>query len=77
MLEVTVITPYRMLFQGAAENIVLPGEQGVFEITPFHANIISRLIKGAIVINNRNLFIIKRGVIRLEKNLAMIIVEEP
>ena len=49
----------------------------MFEIAPFHVNIISRLIGGYIIIDGRNSFIIKRGVVKLEKNIATIIVEEP
>jgi len=77
MLEVTLITAQRTIFRGAAKSVVLPGEGGVFEITPFHVNIISRLISGYIIIDDRNSFIIKRGVVKLEKNKATIIVEEP
>jgi len=77
MFEVTLITAQRTIFRGPAKSIVLPGESGVFEITPFHVNIISRLVGGYIVIDGRNSFIIKRGVVKLEKNVATIIVEEP
>jgi len=77
MLEVTLITVQRTIFRGPAKSVILPGESGVFEITPFHVNIISRLIRGYIIIDGRNSFIIKRGVVKLEKNVATIIVEEP
>ncbi len=77
MLEFMIISPQKTIFEGKAKSIILPGEQGVFEITPFHKNIISRLIRGHISIDNKNSFIIKRGVVKLEKNVATIIVEEP
>jgi len=77
MFEVTLITAHRTIFRGPAKSVVLPGEAGVFEITSFHVNIISRLIRGYIVIDDRNSFIIRRGVVKLEKNIATIIVEEP
>ncbi len=77
MLEVTIISPQRIVFEGKAKSIIMPGEQGVFEITPFHKNIISRLIGGYMIIDNKKSFIIKRGVVKLDKNVATIIVEEP
>ncbi len=77
MLEVTIISSQRIIFEGRVKSVIMPGEQGVFEITPFHRNIISRLIAGYMIIDNKKSFIIKRGVVKLEKNIATIIVEEP
>jgi F0F1-type ATP synthase epsilon subunit len=76
MLEVTIISPQRVIFEDRAKSILLPGEQGVFELAPFHRNIISRLIRGAIVVDGENIFNIRRGVIKLEDNKTTIIVEE-
>ena len=76
MLEVTIISPQRVIFEDRAKSILLPGEQGVFELAPFHRNIISRLIRGAIVVDGENIFNIRRGVIKLEENKTTIIVEE-
>ena len=77
MLEVTILSPREVIFEGSAKSIMLPGEQGVFELLPFHKNIISRLTGGNIIIDNKKLVPIKRGVIKLERNVSTIIVEEP
>lgn len=76
MLELTILSPQQVIFEGAAKSVVLPGESGVFELLSFHKNIISRLIGGNIIIDNKKILPIRRGVIKLENNAATIIVEE-
>lgn len=76
MLEVTIISPQRVVFEGRVKSVILPGEQGVFEILSFHKNIISRLIRGAIIVDGENVFNIRRGVVKLEESTTTIIVEE-
>ncbi|MBU2101742.1 hypothetical protein KKH05_03455, partial [Patescibacteria group bacterium] len=51
MLEVVVSTAEKILFEGKAESIILPGEQGVLEILSFHKPLLSRLIGGRIVVD--------------------------
>ena len=75
MLDVVVATPERVLFEGEAKSLVLPGEQGIFEILSFHKPIISRLISGRILVDEQA-FLIRRGIAGFDNNRAMIIVEE-
>ena len=74
-LEVAVLSPAGVIFEGRANSIILPGEQGVFEILPFHKRIISRLISGKVWIDGRSLSII-RGVAKVNQNKVTIILEE-
>ena len=76
MIDIIIISLHRVLFEGRASSIILPGEQGVFEILSFHKNMLSRLIRGAIIVDGGNVFNIIRGVVKLEMNKATIIVEE-
>jgi F-type H+-transporting ATPase subunit epsilon len=76
MVELTILSPQRVIFEGGVKSVILPGESGVFEILSFHKNIIARLIKGSIVVDGKNLFNIKRGVVKLDRNVATVIVEE-
>jgi len=66
MLDVLVVTPERLIFEGKAKSVILPGEQGVFEILTYHKPIISRLIAGKLVIGE-NVFHIRRGIAGLKK----------
>jgi len=74
-LEVCVLTPKEVIFEGNAKSVIVPGEQGVFEITPFHKRILSRLVSGIIFIDQKN-FSILRGIVKVNQNKVTIIVEE-
>ena len=74
-MDVTAITLQKTVFKGKAKSVILPGEKGVFEILPFHKHFISRLVKGKINIDG-NIFSILRGIVKIEKNNVMIIMEK-
>ena len=74
-LDVTVLTPKEVIFEGKAINVALPGEQGIFEVLPFHKRILSRLVSGTLVINEETIPI-KRGVVKVNQNKVVIIIEE-
>ncbi len=75
MLEIIVATPQRIIFEGRANSVILPGEKGVFELLPFHKSLLSRLISGELVIDERT-FTIRRGVVGVYRNRATVIIEE-
>lgn len=75
LLDVIVLSPTQVLFEGKVRNIIVPGEQGVFEILPFHKRILSRLISGIMQIESRN-FPLRRGIIKVNQNQVTIIIEE-
>jgi len=74
-LEVSVITPKEVIFEGRAKSVTLPGEQGVFEVLPFHKRLISRLVSGRLFIDERD-FLIKRGIVKVDQNKVTVIIEE-
>ncbi len=74
-LEVFIVSPQKVVFKGKAGSILVPGEEGVFEILPFHKRIVSRLVEGLVVVDGQD-FSIKRGIIRVNKNAVAIIMEE-
>ena len=73
-LDVTVLTPRKIVFSGKAKSVILPGEQGEFEILPFHKSILSRLVSGTLFIDEAGI-LIKRGVVKMHNNIATIIIE--
>jgi len=75
MLEVVVATSERIIFEGKAQSVVLPGEQGIFELLAFHKSLLSRLVSGRLLIDEQA-FSIRRGVVGFDRNRATIIVEE-
>lgn len=75
LLEISVLGPKEVIFEGKAKSVILPGEQGVFEILPFHKRALSRLISGTLLIDEES-FPIRRGVVKVNQNRVTIIVEE-
>ncbi|MCM8787455.1 MAG: hypothetical protein NC935_05300 [Candidatus Omnitrophica bacterium] len=73
--DVLLLNPKEVLFEGKAKSVVVPGEEGVFEMLPFHKPILSRLIWGTVFIDNQR-FYIKRGIVKFYQNKATIIIEE-
>ena len=74
LLEVSIFTPDGTLFQGNAHSVVLPGEQGVFEVLPHHKFLMSRLFPGEILIDDRSVSI-QRGMVRVASDVVRAIVE--
>ena len=75
MLDVLVLTPQRLVYEGKAQSVILPGEKGVFEILAHHKRLLSQLLRGFIFVDEKKMRI-KRGVAKVGLNQVMIIVEE-
>jgi len=75
LLEVEILTPHDVIYEGQAKSLILPGEEGVFEILPFHKRLLSRLISGNMFIDEKNIPI-KRGIVKVNQNKVTIIIEE-
>jgi len=74
-LEVSVLNPQKVIFEGKARRVILPGEEGVFEIQPFHKRLLSRLVGGTVTIDEQT-FVIRRGIAKVNQNKVTVIVEE-
>jgi F-type H+-transporting ATPase subunit epsilon len=74
-LEVSILNPREIIFEGEAKSLIVPGEQGVFELLSFHKRILSRLISGTLVLDGQSIYI-KRGVIKVNQNKVTVLVEE-
>lgn len=75
LLDVSVLSPSKVVFEGKAKTVSVPGEQGVFEVLPFHKRLLSRLISGTLVIDEKN-FSIRKGIAKVDQNKVTIIIEE-
>lgn len=75
MLDVDILSPGKVILKGKADSVVLPGNEGVFEILPFHKPLFSRLLGGNVVIDGKSISI-QRGVVKVENNTVTIVVEE-
>ncbi|MFH1996076.1 MAG: hypothetical protein ABIJ27_03650 [Candidatus Omnitrophota bacterium] len=74
-MDIEIRTPSKLIFQGKAESVILPGEVGVFEVLPFHKRLLARLVKGSVNVDGK-LFAIRRGVVKVDRETVIVIGEE-
>ena len=76
MFKVTVLNPKHVLFEGEADSLFLPGDQGEFEILTHHAPIVSLLKQGNVVVDWKTPIPIKKGMATFYNNQCVLLVEE-
>ncbi len=76
MLDLTIISPKRVLFDDAVDRVFLDGKDSEFELLSFHAHLVGILRKGKIIYNSNRSILIKKGVVRFYENKCVILVEE-
>ena len=76
MFKATVVTPNKVLYEGEAWSVFLPGATGEFEVLAMHKAIVSLLRQGNIIINWDTEIPIKSGAVRMAGDELMAIVEE-
>lgn len=64
-----------VIFEGRSASVILPGTEGEFEILDFHKPIISRLKKGVIVVDNEKEIMIAGGVMSMNKQQLVAMVD--
>ncbi len=75
LLNVSILNLSKVVFEGQAAKVIVTGEEGVFEVLPFHKRILSRLITGSVIVDEQS-FPIRRGIIKADQNTVTIILEE-
>lgn len=81
VMRVTVLDPKKIIYEGNAKEVILPGESGEFSVLDFHQMFLACLMRGDIkVITNKpsqfeTRIPIKKGIAKMLKNELMIIVE--
>ena len=78
-MELEIVTPDEILYQGKVSLIQVPGSKGLFQVLQYHAPIISTLEKGKIKVEEwggaPQYFEIEGGVIEVRKNITVILAE--
>ncbi len=74
MLNVFILSPEGVIFEGKAKSVSLPGESGIFEVLPFHKNLLSRLLSGLVIVDGRT-FSIRRGIVKVKSDTVTVISE--
>ena len=74
-MDITIVSLQEVLYQGKANQIIFPGEQGMFEVLPSHRPMVSLLLPGTIVIDEAQVLPIERGVVKVAFDQITAIVE--
>jgi F-type H+-transporting ATPase subunit epsilon len=78
MLQLKIVSPEKVEYDGAADRILVPGTMGQFEILNDHAPIISTLQKGTVEYVNKEgktSLEIQGGFVEVQKNKVSLCVE--
>ncbi len=78
MLNVRILTPTGVLFEGEALSITLPGTLGSFTVLDRHAPLISALDAGTVACKTANgvdRYDVKGGFVKVENNLISVCLE--
>ena len=78
MLQLKIVSPEKVEYNGAADRILVPGTMGQFEILNDHAPIISTLQKGTVEYVNKEgktSLEIQGGFVEVQKNQVSLCVE--
>jgi F-type H+-transporting ATPase subunit epsilon len=78
-MQLKIITPEQLLFEGDVDLIKVPGKKGTFEVLNNHAPIISTLVRGKVKIKTTSgkeeFFDIPGGVIQVKQNQIVVLTE--
>lgn len=75
MIDVTILNPEKTLYHGQVERICLPGDCGDFEVMAFHKPLVSLLRRGRIVLDEKRVFDIRKGIVRVLNDELVALVE--
>lgn len=79
ILQLIIVSPERILFEGDVEHITFPGTLGSFAVFPEHAPLISSLEQGVInysVDGNKKTLNIKSGFVEIKDDIISVCVEQ-
>ncbi len=77
-MNLEIITPDKKVYAGVVDSVILPGNNGGFQILKDHAPIVSTLAKGNLVIEangKKEIFIVDGGVVEVAKNKVLVLAE--
>ena len=78
MLQLRVVSPEKIEYDGVVESVLVPGVMGQFEILTNHAPIISSLSQGDVIYtaaDGKHTIAIAGGFVEVQKNKVSLCVE--
>ena len=77
-MKLTIVSPEKIVYNGTATSVAVPGTKGAFEVLDNHAPIISSLQSGIVIVRyaeGEKEFPIRSGFIEVANNEVSICVE--
>jgi|TARA_B110000046_G_scaffold141997_1_gene148785 F-type H+-transporting ATPase subunit epsilon len=77
-MKVEIISPNKLIFEGEANSLLLPGKDGSFGVLNDHAPIISSLTEGSVKLSTdegEKSYEINGGVVEVLKNKVIILAD--
>lgn len=77
-MNLEILTPDKLVFEGEVNSISLPGTLGSFEILNHHAPIISTLEDGKLIVRGsgkEDVYLIHGGVVEANNNKVVVLAE--
>lgn len=77
-MKVEILSPERLIFEGEADSLLLPGKDGAFGVLNNHAPIIATLKAGQVVVKSggsEQSFAVQGGVVEVVKNKVIVLSE--
>lgn len=78
--EIEIVTPEQAVYKGTIASVMVPGSDGLFQVLPNHAPIISTLgtgdIRMGLADGGEQTYKVAGGVIEVMKNKAIVLVEK-
>lgn len=78
MLKITIKTPTKVIYDGEAENIIMPTPSGNIQILANHQNLISLLDVGVIKVadSKKSNFLCIKGIVTVRNDFVSVLTEE-
>ena len=75
-IQLTILNPKHVVYEGDAKSVFLPGDMAEFEILDYHAPIVSLLRPGEVIIDWKIKVPIKQGMVKFDDNVCTVLIEE-
>ena len=74
--KLSIMTPEALLYQNEVESVFFTGDQGEYELLPYHYPVLGILVQSDIIINWREALPVKFGLVKFFANDCVVLVEE-
>lgn len=74
--KLSIMTPESLLYQNEVESVFFTGDQGEYELLPYHYPVLGILVQSNIIINWKESLPVKFGLVKFFANDCVVLVEE-